>query len=132
MARWIPPSKRKAQAAAIGKPLTYQYDDAPEALRVQVVHILQRAIGDRLFAYRMEGIMEQRTESFEWWETANQLLCEEIGRFRLVDRGGTDPHEQVLNFILTSDVDGFVDAVELCLLIADTTVREHGDYVRAE
>lgn len=131
MDRWIPPSKRRARTAVAGKPLTYQYDIVPDPLRRQVVLILQRALGNRLFTYRMPGVMENPSPGYDWWDIIFKLLREELGLFKLSEHGD-DPDEQVLNFILNCDCGGFIDAVELSLLVMDTRVREADPYSQAE
>ncbi len=121
MNRWIPPSKRRAQAEAAGKPLVYQYVTVPAALRRQVVLILQRAIGERLYSHRSYVVGDEPTQAYVYWNDIFKTLREERGDFKLAT--GDEPNEQVLNFILNCDTDGFIDAVELCLLVVHVLAR---------
>lgn len=124
MARYIPFSKRKQQAADAGKPLVYQYDKVPSALRKQVIMILQRALGSQL-RDPYGGILHEYTVAMRYWSYINQLLCEELGVFRLAEHG-TMPDEQACNFLLTADCDGFLDALELSLKVVNGATRTLG------
>jgi HEPN domain-containing protein len=127
MNRWIPPSKRRAQAKSVGQPLAYQYDTVPDALRRQVVLILQRALGNRLYIRHSYMIGSQPTKAFEYWDYIFKRLREERGEFKLSEHGD-DPNDQVLNFILNCDTDGFIDAVELCLIVVHAAARRAGSH----
>jgi Domain of unknown function (DUF7014)/AbiJ N-terminal domain 4 len=129
MPHWVPPSKRQAQGA--NRPLVYQYDTVPETLRRQVVLILQRAMGNRLYRFRSYVVGNEPSKVYEYWDLAFKTLREERGVFKLSGRSD-DPDEQVLNFILECDTEGFIDAVELCFLIVHRIVRQAGEYTRSE
>jgi AbiJ N-terminal domain 4 len=122
MNRWVPPSKRQARAEAAGKPVVYQYDSVPDALRRQIVMIFQRAIGERLYSHHSYVMGEQTTQAHVYWMFIFKKLRDERGDFRLAT--GTEPNEQVLNFLLNCDRDGFIDAVELCLRVIHVLARD--------
>ena len=53
----------------------YTYDNIPQNLRVQIVHILKDAIGSDLYG----------TQAADGYEYFNETLCREYGIFKLGD-----------------------------------------------
>lgn len=124
MARHIPFSKRQKQAADAGKPLVYQYDKVPEALRKQVILILRRALGTQL-RDPYAGVFREFTVAMNYWDYIFQVLREELGEFRLSQHGNM-PDEQVCNYLLNANCDRFLDALELCLKVVNGAARTVG------
>lgn len=125
----VPFSKRQKQASEAGKPLVYEYDKVPAPLRKQVVLILKRALGTQL--WKQESFLRgnEPSVSFNAWNFIFQRLREERGEFKLHDEGEM-PDEQVCNFLLSCDRDGFIDGVELSLVVVDAA-REFYENDRA-
>jgi hypothetical protein len=84
-------SKRAARKARAGQPDVYQYEDVPAPLRVQIVHIWQRAVGDFMpYTHsRFDG-------GTSLWAIVEQDLAEEFGLFRLGQE--RDAFERLANF----------------------------------
>jgi hypothetical protein len=95
----------KRQKALRGEvPDVYTYDEIPQSLRIQVVHIVTDALGQRVH----DG--DETTKAYTF---VQETLCREYGRFTLTDEYDR-PEAQVLNFLLnTDDVEEFLDTVEL-------------------
>lgn len=104
----------KRQKALRGDiPEIYQYDNIPQALRVQVIHITEGAIGQSQYSATSDHI----------YESIKQTLCNEYGRFTLTDAYDSDK-QQVLNFILrTQDTEEVIDAIELIFKHILNTVK---------
>jgi len=96
-------------------PDTYQYEEIPKELRIQIVHIIYDAFGD---LYRDSGADRA-------FRSIHEVLCREYGVFYLVDRNSNDS-ENVINFLLnTQKIDNAIDVVELTFKFIDRNVREH-------
>jgi hypothetical protein len=108
-------SKRQNRARG-DVPDVYQYDDIPNPLRVQVVHILKDAFGDHT-AYE--------TNAKSAYEFINDTLCREYGVFELQSRAN-DHFEAVANFFLqTPEVEKAIDVIELAFRLIDRVVRDN-------
>ena len=106
-------------------PDVYTYEDIPNPLRVQIVHIWTETLGN----------------GDQWWEGdvrhAYKLivdtLCREYGLFKLPgpeDYGNRDYIVELANFFLqTTDIEKALDAVELSFKVIDRSTREFG-YLR--
>jgi len=98
-------------------PDVYQYDDVPQELRVQIIHIWRDAFGDieEVFGGNEAG------RSFEW---LNNALCREYGLFKLTNHQ-SNFFESVSNFLLQcDDTDRVIDVIELSFRLIDIIVRE--------
>ena len=112
-------AKRKDEAAKAGIPVVYRYDQLPEALRVQFVHILQRAV----FPF------EQHPDYLDWWRWVHDTLANEIGVLDLVEvpyyPRDRQRAEQCIQFLLESEnVDQVLSLIELCFVLIDGYIRE--------
>jgi hypothetical protein len=121
--RYVPFSKRQRLAADSGKPLVYQYDKVPRALRVQVVLILKRVLGSRL-EKQWGSIGDPYTVSMRLWSRIFRFLQDETGTFQL-SQDNLMPDEQICNFILQADCAGFIDAVEFSLVSRRSREQRH-------
>jgi hypothetical protein len=118
-------SKRAAKAARAGTPDVYQYDELPQAFRVQVVHIWQRAIGD----YRPEPrMMAYAGPPPSLWEKIERTVAEEHGLFQLGERR-EDPMAQCVNYFLRQkDTGRALDVIEAVFLAIDEDIRPDYHY----
>ena len=108
-------SKRKKRSE--GKtPDVYQYDKLPKKFRVQVVHIL-RDIFQNLESPTL--IIFGKT----WYEIIHDALAREYGIFRL-NSENVEPHS-VFNFLLESELDQALDAIELSFMLAEKVEYEY-------
>lgn len=87
-------------------PEIYTYDDIPQKLRVQIVHIIKEAIGDDRFSSNPHAI--------KVYEKIQKILCKEYGVFKLGNGFNEGFDLQVLNFLLqASSTDEIIDVIEL-------------------
>jgi hypothetical protein len=106
-------SKRKAAQSGNTKDV-YQYDTAPEKLRVQVVHILNLAIGTEKEFYDRYSSRDTKGA----YQAIVEILRKEYGVFKLTSQGQSqrrseDEREELLNYIMSCTVDHFLDVIEL-------------------
>ena len=102
----------------------------PKRLRVQIQQILNDAIGPQ---YRLDGYsVYTPAHNPDGWQTVHKLLCRELGRHRIIDSHYDLENEGVLNFIGQADVEGFLDALELCCVLIDKVVRSWHDGLRQQ
>jgi len=84
----------KRQKRARGEtPDVYVYDALPNALRVQVVHIITDAFG-------ADGYNSSRVR--QAYEFVNQALCRELGVFELVKYPKSD-QDSIFNYFLQEE-----------------------------
>jgi hypothetical protein len=95
-------------------PDVYQYEELPDALRVQVVHIWRDAYGD------YDAYQNEARNAFEF---IHNTLCREYGLFKLTDHA-SNHFEAVMNFFLRADdVETAIDVIELFFRGIDKGVR---------
>ena len=102
-------------------PDVYVYDDLPEPLRVQIVHIWMDTLGNDVQHYGMR----------ETYAFIVKALCREYGVFVLPGTkerfGDRNPIEDLVNFFLQErDVERILDAVELSFQFIDSCTRDVG------
>jgi hypothetical protein len=96
----------------------YVYDAMPTALRVQLVQIVEDAIGPNS-NYHGYG-----KDQKELYEIIHSMLAREFGTFRLTEHS-TSHFEHLANFILqSSNIDRVIDTIEFCLRMIDRVVRD--------
>lgn len=98
-------------------PDVYNYDEIPNQLRVQIVHIMNDALGEH-----------GSRKTMEFFQFIQNTLCREYGKFVLVERPFSDYNinyiEDVINFMLkTNDTNQVLDVVELTFRLIDTYYR---------
>lgn len=99
----------------------YSYDEIPQALRVQIVHIIRDAIGeDRYSSYSMAK------KADETYEILHQTICREYGVFKL-GKGYNESHqEQLFNYLLQTDkTDEVLDIVEISFKYINKIIRDN-------
>lgn len=101
-------------------PDVYTYDDIPNPLRVQIVHIWTDTLGNGSQWY--EGQVRHA------YEFIVNTLCREYGIFKLPggeDYGNRDYINELANFILqVKSVEKALDAIELSFRVIDRSTRE--------
>lgn len=96
-------------------PDVFKYNDIPQGLRVQIVHIWKDAFGD--FDY---GSLAPKI-----CETIYQALCREYGVFILTERRISNYLEGLADFLLsTTDFEKALDVIELSFRSIDQVCRD--------
>jgi hypothetical protein len=115
-------SKRQKRLANAGKQDVYQYDDLPNAFRVQVIHIWRSAIGRY---YNQHG---NATAATEVWDGIHSVLAREYGVFVLSRSSSSASTQSAVceNFLLEADTAGVLDIVELSFIAINGLVRQWG------
>lgn len=111
-------SKRQ-KLLRITEPEIYIYDLIPEKLKVQVVHIIQDSIGINKNGY---------TKASEVYSFINDALCREYGVFELLGVYHETKEENLLNFLLKSETEEFIDAVELTFQYIEKLLKGNYQY----
>jgi hypothetical protein len=109
-------SKRTRREQGKG-PDTYVYDELPEPLRVQIVHICNEVVA------QFGAVMVGRDYNV-FYSGVQQALCAEFGRLRLTNRAAP-PVDDIWNFFLDQK------EVEQCLDIIEIVFDCMVQYVRA-
>jgi hypothetical protein len=98
-------------------PDVYTYDEIPEPLRVQIVHIWVESLGRETYENSVEKA----------WEFIVETLCREYGVFRLLgakDYGNRDYVQELSNFVLNEpDTEKVLDSIELSFRVIDKFTR---------
>jgi hypothetical protein len=103
-------------------PEIFIYDNLPHTLKVQIVHIIQDALGqDR---YSSDHIVE------DVYEYLHNAICREYGVFRLGDYDDTHQRQLLNYFLKTTKTEEVLDIIELCFSYIDKEIR--GNYWRHE
>lgn len=103
-------------------PDVYTYDDLPNPLRVQIIHIWNDTLGDTTQYWNYDDVKSA-------YKFVVDTLCREYGVFRLphTEKYG-DRHfiEELGNYFLREeDVEKLLDIVELTFKVINTFTREH-------
>jgi hypothetical protein len=109
-------SKRQKRLAQAGQQDVYQYTELPNTFRVQVVEILNDAIGP---PYSSGGY---ETPSMNIWKGVHKSLRREHGVFQLTNNPRS-VHDDYMNFILQAETDKALDAIEFAFQDIDDVVR---------
>lgn len=109
----------KRQKRARGEvPEVFTYDEIPEQFRVQIIHIIQDAIGKD---YRYERYYAKNA-----YKLINDILCREYGLFEL-SKYSNSVQESIFNFFLACEEnDQVLDVIELSFKIINTYVNDSG------
>jgi AbiJ N-terminal domain 4 len=117
----------KRQRAMKGNlPDIYVYDEIPESLRVQVVHIVNDALS-------LQTGMRDR--GIEFLRFIHDILCREYGKFSLVKEAeyrGTQPGDVLIFLLRTESVDEAIDAIESMFRVIDRLCRDQGFQFQAK
>jgi hypothetical protein len=99
----------------------YVYDDIPQELRVQIIHIWRSAIGQY---YKNTYI---KSSSNGIWDKIEEILCKEYGIFQLSDTGITS-QQRCEFFLMNCDVEHALDIIEVAFVGIDAIIRQWGQY----
>ena len=95
-------------------PDIYVYDNFPQKLRIQIVHILNDSIGSDTKYYK---------NSEDKYNFIHKALCREYGKFTL--SSGDNYQEKIQNFLLhTKSYEEVIDVVELLFRMIDLIIRK--------
>ena len=121
-------SKRRKRLENAGKQDVYQYDDLPHTFRVQVVQILNGALGAY---YESGGYSSSRSSpSNRFWSLIHDDVARELGVFTLAQGG--DPDDKCRNYLMTADTEGVLDIIEYSFRVIDMGVRDLHPYQKSE
>jgi hypothetical protein len=96
----------KRQRRARGEvPDVYVYDKLPRALKVQILHIIEDAIG--IDNYGSSNVLRL-------YEFINKALCREYGVFELIKNAQSDQFSIFNFFLQETSIERSLDVVELC------------------
>jgi hypothetical protein len=100
-------------------PDVYTYQEIPNVLRVQIVHIIREIYFQGSY---LTDVSKQMLEKI------HQVLCREYGKFHLVDEY-THDFDAIANFILQErNYERVLDAIELSFRFADNVIRKNVYY----
>lgn len=100
-------------------PDVYTYEDIPNPLRVQIVHIVRDTIGqDNYESYARNA-----------YEFIHKALCKEYGMFTLKKHARSDDEAFLDFFLQCEDYEKCLDIIELCFRVIDTNIaRNYNNY----
>lgn len=99
-------------------PDVYQYEDIPQKLRVQIIHIIKETVGTN-------PSYGQETHSEAVYREIHEILCKEYGIFSLGKRSNIGNFDAVYNHFLDSDdIDECLDVIELTFKFIDIHIRQ--------
>lgn len=97
----------------------YQYNDIPQELRVQIVHILNDTIGTARVFYKSND-----NEPEEIFKFMNETLSREYGLFTLIDKAKSN-REIVMNYISREqNIERVLDVVQISFQYIDKVIRD--------
>lgn len=111
-------SKRQKRARG-DVPDVYVYDDLPQRLRVQIVHIISDAFGEDGYS---------SSDAREAYEFVKQTLCREFGVFELVKHPQSDQQSVFHFFLQEESVERALDVVELCFRYIQFVIPKDRSY----
>lgn len=104
-------------------PDIFTYDNIPESLRVQIVHIIRDVIGKDLYS-SFGGINPNYSAKIAY-EFIHQTICREYGVFQLRNGHGESDEKQLLNYFLqTKNVEETIDIIELTFKYINQIIRK--------
>ena len=111
-------SKRQRQARG-EMPDVYVYDELPQALRVQIVHIIQDAFGVDQYGTH---------NAAKAYEFVKQTLCREYGLFELIKYPQSDTESVFKFFLAEESIERALDVVELCFKVISSFIPGDHNY----
>ena len=124
-------SKRKKRQESQGKPDVYQYDDIPEALRIQVTHVWRAAIG----AWRGDGGFfsdVSASPACGIWMSIHETIARENGVWALGDLKDSqlNHQERCIQHLMSADTDAALDIIEVSFRSIDGAIRDFDFYAQ--
>lgn len=98
-------------------PDVYVYNEVPNPLRVQLVHIIRDAIGQDARYIKMAQNV---------YQSVHETICREYGVFTLYEFAHTDEEAVFYCLLNTKDIEQVIDIVEICFDAINTKIREYG------
>jgi AbiJ-like protein/uncharacterized protein DUF7014 len=102
-------------------PDVYTYDDIPQDLRVQIIHIWNDALGSKS-EYKNKSLPVQKT-----YRQIVEYLCREYGMFTLAsfsrDESRDFRYELQAFFLTETDLERLIDVIELSFMAIDQKTR---------
>ena len=111
-------SKRKKLAAKSGTEDIYTYDELPSALRVQVIHILNDAMGN---------VASYEADARNRWKFVHDTIAREIGVFQLTPYG-SDQEKTTQWFLESASTDEALDLIELSFIYLEFKLAKMNTY----
>ena len=102
-------------------PDVYQYEEIPNPLRVQIIHIIRDAIGVD------KGLYGEESKPQEAYKFIHETVCREYGVFTLGKGNYGETNEQcILNHILQQEeIEKVLDVVELTFRFIDRYIKDN-------
>lgn len=99
-------------------PDVYTYDKIPQPLKVQIVHIIQDAVGQDRY------VDENHAEKI--YEFLHKAICREYGVFRLGTTYNESNQQQLFNYFLQSEkTEETIDIIEFSFKYINSNIREN-------
>ncbi len=120
--------KRKQLQVKAGQPDVYRYDDIPEGLRIQVIHIWRTAIG----TWRKGPHDYSNEPPDSVWIAIHDILCRELGVFSLGNERDM-PFEKCCTFLLQeSNIDNILSLIEVSFYMIENACSKLSSYERSQ
>lgn len=108
-------------------PDIFTYDDLPQELRVQIIHIWRDAIGEDYRNSRWKEYTQyemERADSSAMYHLIHESLCREYGKFSLVKYPSDSYENDIATYFLeTNSSDDLLDIVEITFRVIDILLR---------
>ncbi|HGN1344231.1 TPA: STM4504/CBY_0614 family protein [Pseudomonas aeruginosa] len=102
----------------------YSYDEIPNKLRVQIIHIINNTIGECTAHYQMNNYPYKFTHSDSLYKEMCEILRREYGVFEL-HKNSNSYYTEIFDFFLNQDdIEKCIDIIELSFNAIDKIVRE--------
>lgn len=113
-------------------PDIYQYEELPETLKIQIIHIWNETIGeDSVYNNRRSNSLNR-----EYLQKCHNILCKELGVFKL-NRDDRDNEMHILYFksislyfLKESDIEKTLSVIELMLKIIHSFIKKHNNTIK--
>jgi hypothetical protein len=103
-------------------PDVYQYDDLPDVLRGQIVHIASEAIGR--WRQPQEYSYNPPHPPNNFWGLIFKIMIRELGQFALSERNSKGPPStQCIDYLMTAPTEQVLDLVEVMLVMVNGPIR---------
>lgn len=103
----------------------YSYDDIPNTLRVQIIHIIRDTIGSCSTYSRMNGYAYRMSHSDFVYKEICETLQHEYGVFEL-KKDANSYYTEIFDFFLgQKDIEKCLDIIELSFQYIDNYIREN-------
>lgn len=125
MAIWDVFSKRESRRARQGIEDVFQYEELPEAFRVQVAHIFADVLGRWRDSAGHHS--PPSSPSNQWWNEIHHIVAREKGYIELNEQG-RNPFEKCCAYLFDAPTTDALDLIEVAFNYVHTHVRKvhHG------